>query len=547
MICKNYKEIKIRNPPILVRFKTKYKKNNKRGWHGFVNGIWDDVLRIKTVHGIPGIFQRSSTLLERFLLAIGLILAIYVFVFTTWKILYIYYHKPMRTVIAELNAPIYKFSFPEVNICNRNRFNWIRFNEAKEKFLRPEHFATPYEDLFRELVESYDSLRYGRFQNFRNISERYTRDQLSVLNYINLTSVAEVLAWRCDEMLTDCTWRNRTYDCCELFEPRRSTKGLCLAFNSVQTEEGARKRKQDPDYPRRTTGRGVRNGLTFRVHIKDGWHSPRSNKAYKGILFMLVEPDVWAYWHREIPTNSRVFISIATSLTCHNPNTRQYSPDIRKCIFEDEIDSVHFRSLEGHKYMFENCYVECEQAYLMEFCNCTMDLFFPPSRVYPPCRPSDFPCLYKHYKKTKSFERHGERKYVETSGTGMVCPCFFDCKSLVYQTDFRVEHIPEKFIDPNDTGLEMYVYFLWDTATIYETSAVYTRIDVMACVGGLAGLCIGCSLVGITEILYFILFDIPKRGVYALLTLKMFRPRRTTPSVEKLFIKRTAIKHKIRS
>nr|XP_013116306.1 unnamed protein product [Stomoxys calcitrans]XP_013117015.1 unnamed protein product [Stomoxys calcitrans]XP_013117705.1 unnamed protein product [Stomoxys calcitrans] len=444
----------------------------------------------------------------------------------------------MRTVIAELNAPIYRFSFPEVNICNRHHFNWQRYQEAKETFLRPEHLTPKYEALFREVLESYDSYHYGRFKVFKTIAQNYSLQELHELDYVNFTQVAEVMAWRCYEMFSDCTWRNHTYDCCELFEPRRSQTGQCLSFNSVETEEGAMKRQNDPYYPRHTLGRGIKNGLTLRVHIRNGWHSPRSLMSYKGILFMLVEPDVWSYWHRKIPTNSRVFISIAARLTVFNQNTRQYSPALRNCVFEDESTSTHFRTLEGHEYRFENCYSECEQEYLMEFCNCSVDMFFPPSIRYPPCRLSDFPCLFKYRDELKNFQRIGEEDYVGTAITGMICPCFFDCTSLSYHVDYRVEHIPEKFIDPNDTGLEVSVYFLWDTATIYETSAVYTVVDLMASIGGLAGLCIGCSLVGITELWYFLFVDMPKRALRATLSVEWFRPRVVSPEVRKLFVKR---------
>nr|XP_013112606.1 unnamed protein product [Stomoxys calcitrans] len=521
----------------LLKFKKKNNKIQKR----FVDGILEDVNRITTVHGKQITYGLKPDNNRLSLLALGLIVAIYILALITWNILYIYHYQPMKTVIAELDAPIYKLAFPEIMICNQNRFNWQRYTEAREKFLPPDNDSSKYDEVFRDAIEAFDTLYFGRFHVFENISKLYKPELLYDLNYINFTKVSEFMAWRCDEMFSDCVWQNRTTDCCELFTPRKSPKGQCLSFNTVESEVGARRRKTDRYYPIRTIGRGVKNGLRLRVHIRNGWHSPESLGKGKGVLVMVVEQDVWAYWHRAIPTNSRVFLSIAPRLRIFNENTRQYSSSFRNCMFEDELNTVDFRSLEGHPYMFENCYSECQQEYLMEFCNCSMDMFFPPTQRFPPCRLSDFPCIYRHEEKLRYFQRLREQNYVKDSHSGMICDCYFNCKSLNYRTDYRVEHIPEIFIDPNDTGLEMYIYFLWDSFTIYETSAVYTVFDLMASVGGLAGLCFGCSLVGVTELLFFFFIDLPKRGLMCLFSLQCFKPKKRVPRVRKLFVKRKAL------
>nr|XP_013118807.1 unnamed protein product [Stomoxys calcitrans] len=197
------------------------------------------------------IFNKSTKGFERSLFLGAFILAIFLLAVITFNIYYIYRYEPLSTCISDLAYPVYKIPFPEIAICNRNRLNWQRYNEAKIKFLKREHRTPVYEDLFKEVVNAYDTLRFGRFNNFENLYHNHAPHLLKQLNYVNLTQV-------------------------------------------------------------------------------------------------------------------------------------------------DERDSVYFKSLAGRDYMYENCQSQCEQEYLVKFCNCTVDMFFPPGQRYRACRLTDLPCLYHH-------------------------------------------------------------------------------------------------------------------------------------------------------
>lgn len=168
-------------------------------------------------------------------------------------------------------------------ICNKNRLNWQRYEEAKKKFLKREHLQSPYENLFRETLNAYDVLRFTKFDRLKNLTELFPGHLRHELNYINLTSVVELMSWRCYEIFSNCSWQNQSIDCCDLFSQRRSPKGLCLSFNTIESKEGARRHHTDPFYPWRSLSSGLRNGLRIRIHIQEGWHSPFSKNS-KGIL-----------------------------------------------------------------------------------------------------------------------------------------------------------------------------------------------------------------------------------------------------------------------
>ncbi|XP_061397176.1 pickpocket protein 19-like [Musca vetustissima] len=514
----------------------KQEKNEKFGLAKFLNGIWTDVLRITTVHGVKIIFSTTAKILERILQIIGLIVSLAFFGIIMWNILYICRHKPFETFIAELHYPVYKISFPEVTICNLNRLNWQRYEEAKVKFMHPKHQTPEYEEVFQETLNAYDTLRFTRFDMFRNLYEFFPQKLLYDLNYINFTQVVEFMAWKCDEMFSNCAWQNVSYDCCEMFTPRRSQKGMCMAFNSVESEEGARRDREDPYYPRRSRGTGPKTGLRVVVHIHEGWQSPTSSQLKKGILVMIVEPHVWGYVHTEIPTNTKAYITVKTHLHRHHKNTRIFPPSVRECVFQDELGTMFFKSLQNHKYMWENCIAECQQEHMELYCNCSVDLFYPPGR-FRPCRLSDLPCLYRHDEFLRSFENNDEAPYVQKTGKGMNCPCHLNCMSMEYFPDYFIHHIPNENVDSNNTDIEMYVYYRQHTMMIYETSAVYPFVDLLASVGGLAGLFFGCSLIGITEIVYFFFFDVPKQGVRSLSSANRSNLKRQSIKAKRILVK----------
>ncbi|XP_073821639.1 pickpocket protein 19-like isoform X1 [Musca autumnalis] len=494
----------------------------------FKRGLEDDALRIQTVHGIERVFQRTSRWIERILIMAAFIAAISVFTRIALSITHIYRYKPLQTVISDLQYPIFKIPFPEITICNQNRLNWQRYEEAKEKFLLEQHLTShEHEEIFRRAVNAYDTMRFGHFQSLKELTEFHegSSELLQDLDYVNLTHVVEFMAWRCNEMFSQCSWLNATHDCCELFTQRKSQKGLCLSFNTIESKEGALKHQQDPYYPWSVVNVGDSSGLYVRINIIEDLHSPLSHNS-KGILVMINEPYSWSYIHREIPTNTHTYISIDAFLRTHHINTRFFSNDVRQCIFEDELKNLFYKSLPNRQYMYENCQAQCEQEYTMEFCNCSVDLFYPPS-IFPPCRIKDLPCLYRNDEKLKVFEQVGETDFVKFSSGGMYCPCYMNCKSLRYLSDYRIQNLAKPQMEQNGSEIELSVYFLWSTIKVYQTRPIYTFIDLMASLGGVAGLCVGSSLLGIMEFLYFIIFDISKHLLVYLKTIKKSKERGT--------------------
>lgn len=230
--------------------------------------------------------------------------------------------------------------YPEVTICNKNRLNWSRLLEAKNKFLLPTHRNNSKEELFTEIIGLYDTFTFGKFDRFAQL-EKFP---LHELNYINFTAVARFMAWRCWEILTHCKWQSHAHKCCDIFMERRSQLGFCLAFNSVEMPK-----RHNSTWPWRTDRGGKYAGLAVKVMLNKQQHFTGGIDgisvsclpiklaliALTHILqVMIVEPNVWYYIPMDIPGQTRTRITLDGFLNKYEDETRRVPSSERGCVFK---------------------------------------------------------------------------------------------------------------------------------------------------------------------------------------------------------------------
>ncbi|XP_028895521.2 pickpocket protein 19-like [Zeugodacus cucurbitae] len=460
-----------------------------------------------SVHGLKRMLTNGTGRVERALWALCVVSAFCLLIYFSKHLAHRFTHSEFKTTIYSTNYPIYKVPFPEVTICNKNRLNWARLDQVKQKFLWPAHHNTSYEQLFVEIVGMYDTFTFGRFDLFGNLMGK----PIVELNYINFTEVARRMTWRCEELLTDCVWRGHPMNCCDIFIRRRSNLGICMAFNSVESSGGLLKLQMDSKWPWRVSGSGPKNGLQVRTLLNMDKHSPYSNSS-KGITLMTVQPKVWSFTPIDIPNDVFARVYLDAFMSFYDPDTRRVSSKKRQCVFKDEQDSPDFKTLTGHVYMYENCQAECQQEYLMNFCNCTVDIFFPIG-PYPICRVVDLPCLARHNHLMQYFEESVKETYT-TNNPGLVCKCFFNCRSWRYELKVRTRPLqPKERWKTNDTLL-LDINFQRDFINVYKTDLIYTWVDLLFNFGNITALFLGCSLVSLVELIYFFFVKVPQRRLF---------------------------------
>lgn len=147
-------------------------------------------------------------------------------------------NSPLSTVVESTIYPVSEIAYPAVTICNKNRFNKERCQEAEGKFIPNADNETI--EMFRLLITSMNQLEFGAFDEFEEEIFNFTSEQLDTLN---LTEVFEFVMLSCEEIFTGrCWWRNKYLNCCEdFFYLTRSEYGLCYSFNSAVTDIGREK------------------------------------------------------------------------------------------------------------------------------------------------------------------------------------------------------------------------------------------------------------------------------------------------------------------
>lgn len=144
-----------------------------------------------------------------------------------------YSDRTIITVVDNSQLPVFTVEFPAVAICIKHRINWVRFEQARRKFLPPDASNATVEMLSR-FVKRLDSLQFRIFDNLAGLEG----EPLHLINSISVTKLATYLAFRCNEILHGtCMWGEQPFDCCDLFVQERTSMGICFVFNSVISQE----------------------------------------------------------------------------------------------------------------------------------------------------------------------------------------------------------------------------------------------------------------------------------------------------------------------
>ncbi|XP_060648137.1 LOW QUALITY PROTEIN: pickpocket protein 19-like [Drosophila nasuta] len=469
----------VQNRGVLIAWQEQQEANHETVWMQFIRRYTMG----SHIHGFYQLFWPTMRQRMRLLWALALLSAFSVLLYITYLLGERYERKHFHTVIDNAHWPIQNIAFPVVIVCNNNRVNWSRLTEIMQRY----NISSDQQPLLEKVLTAYDALSFGRFDVFDPLKD----EDLRTLNHLNFTQIATEMAWRCDELLTDCTWQTESRNCCELFRPRRLPLGACLAFNEEEK--------------RATVETGKGTGLIVRLRLNEAKHAP-GNREPKGFMLNIVEPGVWFDYSIELLPDLETSIDVGAVFHYYDENTFSLHSQQRKCLRDYEYISANAQTLKGLKYMMENCIAECQQLYLLRYCNCTLDLFYPPSD-YPACHLKDLPCLAGNNYLLQNYEQTGEHPYVSQHDPGLICDCLHNCNSLTLINDARrLLKKPQHLV--NHSTL-VNIHYKRNYILVYKTSLIYSWMDLMVSFGAICQLCLGCSIIGFLELLYFALIDVP--------------------------------------
>nr|XP_012225938.1 PREDICTED: pickpocket protein 19-like [Linepithema humile] len=178
---------------------------------------------------------------------------------------------PTSINIESMSYETSNLPFPSVTLCPNDRVDWNRALELESRIL-PNDAKQADLKTFRKILGRLSMMSFGDFDELTFLKNQ----NVSIFSDINITEVLREVMPRCDDLLSECWWRNGDRNCCEIFEVQKTEYGFCYSFNS----ELSQTYRPDPldSRPRKASGYGDWSGVRVTIHLGNITKPPDSSK-----------------------------------------------------------------------------------------------------------------------------------------------------------------------------------------------------------------------------------------------------------------------------
>ncbi|XP_058980207.1 pickpocket protein 19 [Musca domestica] len=428
-----------------------------------------------------------------------------------------YFHSWVQTVIERTDVHVSEIPFPAVTICPVKGLNLLRLEQEATTFLgttkqQQQSRATDKElhDLHM-LLNTMNELMWPDIENtadtvttlnakeevlhhpnqslpvvehflesfaLGNDSSKAMDVEDAVKTKIDLDDLLAFLSFECEDIFAECTWRRVKMPCCQLFHKIHTYKGICYSFNSILVENPI------PTWPWVMAEAGLHSGL--KILIKRG----SIGRYYEKVAAMVHDPTEFGSADITYMDSERVLITVNPLRFTADNDIHSVKPELRHCYFTSEL------KLLGKSR--GNCIRNCRLKYIEKYCNCTY--FFPVAtknvseQSLPICKAVNLKCIYQH--KSNVIQETQDGIHFQTYD----CKCYPNCNYVQYRTAINTDHTSNG--ERSSQFIDLTVQYQHDTLFSYRSSLCFTLLDLIVSYGGIAGLFLGFSLVGIIEVVH---------------------------------------------
>ncbi|XP_073818097.1 pickpocket 30 isoform X2 [Musca autumnalis] len=455
--------------------------------------------------------------IRAFIVLLATICAAYVCVLSSRR----YFHTWVQTVIERTDVHVSEIPFPAVTICPVKGLNLLRLEQEAATFLGT---TTTHQQQYQQrrsdkelqdlhmLLNTLNELMWpgvespptvtmsaaGVIHHATNTNQSLNAveeflDRLTsrakipdvvedvvddAKNKIDLGQLMSFLSFECEDIFAECIWGRVRVPCCQLFRKLHTYKGMCYSFNSIQVENPI------STWPWVMAESGVQSGL--KVLIKRG----SIGRYYEKVAAMVHDPTEFGSTDIIYMDSERVVITVNPLRFTADYDIHAVRPELRHCYFTSEL------KLLGKSR--GNCIRNCRLNYIEKYCNCTY--FFPVATkntsdaTLPICRASNLKCIYDH--KGNVIQESHDGIHFQTHD----CKCYPNCNYIQYRTAINTDHTSN--LERSSEFIDLTVQYQHDTLFSYRSSLCFTLLDLIVSYGGIAGLFLGLSLVGIIEVMH---------------------------------------------
>ncbi|KAG5669231.1 hypothetical protein PVAND_017123 [Polypedilum vanderplanki] len=474
--------------------------------------IW----RESSIHGVKYISDSKNNFIIR----------LFWFCSFSFSIICLFYYAKQAFIKFKVNPdinliirlrPIRDIPFPAVTICSpepaENIFTStdITMEELHEFLLSfdEENLSTEELGYLAAMAQACNS----------NYLSNIFQDRLEVLNLVkgrkninnNIVKLLDEISFPIRRIFMRCeSYHGYRYNCAQVMRRVITDQGFCFTYNLLDYDSIFNANVMSKDFDsykgeifsrlifknstnqtQWTLGSGyiengnipfrISNRHKFKVDMKFSFDAIYScgamNRNYKIIIHLPNEYPTEFHYYKFIESNNANRIIMTAEYYENEPKLRKFSPESRDCYFEGERKLKFFKI-----YTKSQCNLECLTNHTLKTCNC-VKFSMPREQNTPVCNLTQTIC----YEEARSdwYDMNAENR----------CKCLQPCTYIHYEVK------DEDRMSDGEARLEM----SFDEFQIksHENFVSYQLPNLIAELGGLLGLFMGCSLLSIIELFYF--------------------------------------------
>ncbi|GMT02303.1 hypothetical protein PENTCL1PPCAC_24477, partial [Pristionchus entomophagus] len=446
---------------------------------------------ITSINGLLRVY-RSKGWIRIFWITV-MILCVIILLWTSMNILVRYLSKPTTSQVSFIVSPK-GLQFPKLTICN--------FNAIRKSYIQALNKTGDFSvSVLQYLLQSTSDVQLLYATTSESI---LTKDEDALLKYIGNHSDFSIKKFNCKDMLKQCTFAGRTFDCCRYSKSVLTSFGRCQVLNLRDSNiEWMRKQKEE----------GADGGLQIvldahleeQVDVFSEAEAVFTKQYENGFWYYVDEPTSDTYRGAEgisVSPGDRVYSSMQayhyTLLDKHNWGNCTSA-------FPEEYD-VKLKS----KYSSKDCTSICKARFFYSKCKC-VPFVNNIEGVHRSCTPLEsYQCFKQHIVKNIN-------ETTEDFAWPECLECAMECERWEYSamnaygrgispgavtwlraknTSITREHIEKNFVT-------MSVYYRGMVYTEHRQQQDRTIVETLSDMGGVMGLFLGLNLLTVVEMVIY--------------------------------------------
>lgn len=238
------------------------------------------------------------------------------------------------TVFESTSFKISEIPFPSVTLCNNNRLNYNKTNDAVNKFVA--NHTKKEQDVFVRFLYILQNMDFGSFDEFSAIEKDYNGE----FDHLNITVVYKFMMHECESFLVKCKWHEKPIDCCKIFSRQITEYGLCYSFNSY-TNDGTQFINRSGHFPWRSASSGRDSALEVSMRTHPETKVEREN-SQTGIMAIVQHPWEHPSMGQFVTVKSIASLIIKPTAFTTSDDVMSLHPADRQCYYDVSLSLLLF-------------------------------------------------------------------------------------------------------------------------------------------------------------------------------------------------------------